>query len=107
MSTAAGQLLISGTAAVVGSASRHGDDVAAQLDETITNIASLIRTAAAGTSALPGTGSVLKIYVRRRDDAARVVTRLRETGIEPDGLLILHGDICRSELLVEIDGLHD
>ncbi|HEV7489685.1 MAG TPA: pteridine-dependent deoxygenase [Rhodanobacteraceae bacterium] len=106
MITAAGQLLISGTAAVVGSASRHEDDVAAQLDETITNIASLIRTAVADTSAVPGTGSVLKIYVRRRADAARVVTRLREIMGVPDGLVILHGDICRRELLVEIDGIH-
>jgi chorismate lyase/3-hydroxybenzoate synthase len=107
MTTAAGQLLISGTAAVVGSASRHQDDVAAQLDETITNIASLIRTASASASGAPGTGSVLKIYVRRQSDAARIVTRLREIMGPPDGLLILHGDICRRELLVEIDGVHD
>ena len=55
---------------------------------------------------MPGTGSVLKIYVRRRADAARVVTRLRETMGVPDGVVILHGDICRRELLVEIDGIH-
>lgn len=106
MNTAAGQLLISGTAAVVGSASRHQDDVTAQVDETITNIATLIGTAA-GTSAVPGTGSVLKIYMRRPADAERVMARLREIMGEPDGLLILHGDICRRELLVEIDGVHD
>jgi len=106
MNTPGGQLLISGTAAVVGSASRHQDDVSAQVDETITNIASLIGTAS-GTSAVPGTGSVLKIYMRRRADAECVIARLREIMGEPDGLLILHGDICRRELLVEIDGVHD
>jgi chorismate lyase/3-hydroxybenzoate synthase len=104
MATAAGQLLISGTAAVVGSASRHRDDVAAQLDETLTNIESLIGTANAGAGV--GAGSLFKVYVRVRDDAALVSERLRDAVSEPGRVLILRGDICRRELLVEIDGIH-
>ncbi len=104
MATAAGQLLISGTAAVVGSASRHRDDVAAQLDETLTNIESLIGTASAG--ARVGDGSLFKVYVRARDDAALVARRVRDAVSGPGRVLILRGDICRRELLVEIDGLH-
>jgi chorismate lyase / 3-hydroxybenzoate synthase len=102
MSTPAGQFLISGTAAVVGSASRHEDDVGAQLEETLTNIESLVRTADA---TLLGNGaSLLKVYVREPRDAALIETRLREAPGALDGLLILNGDICRRELLVEIDG---
>lgn len=105
MTTAAGQLLISGTAAVVGSASRHEDDVAAQLDETLTNIASLIDTASIGASG-PGAGSLLKVYVRDRADAALIAAKLRDATCEHASVLFLHGEICRRELLVEIDGLH-
>jgi chorismate lyase / 3-hydroxybenzoate synthase len=105
MATAAGQLLISGTAAVVGFESHHEDDVVAQLDETLTNIASLIRSASIGAVSGPGAGSLLKVYVRDADDAALVSERLRAKLREIDGLLLLRGDICRRELLVEIDGV--
>ena len=104
MATVAGQLLISGTAAVVGSASRHQDDVAAQLDETLKNIDSLIGTAHAG--ARIGAGGLFKVYVRDRDDAALVAKRLGDVACASERVLILRGDICRRELLVEIDGIH-
>ncbi|HEY6892785.1 MAG TPA: pteridine-dependent deoxygenase [Rhodanobacteraceae bacterium] len=106
MTTPAGQLLISGTAAVVGSASRHHDDVAAQLEETLTNVESLIRTAGTNGAKTPGPGSLLKVYVRDANDAALVVAKLTETMGDGDGILVLAGDICRRELLVEIDGVH-
>jgi chorismate lyase/3-hydroxybenzoate synthase len=105
MTTPAGQLLISGTAAVVGAASRHRDDVAAQLDETLANIASLIRTAGGNHGDAVGGRRFLKAYVRDRDAAALVQTRLHDALPELADLLVLHGDICRRELLVEIDGL--
>jgi chorismate lyase / 3-hydroxybenzoate synthase len=103
MSTPAGQFLISGTAAVVGSASRHQDDVGAQLEETLTNIESLVHTADA-TLLREGGSSLLKVYVRELRDAPLVESRLRAALSGLDGLLILNGDICRRELLVEIDG---
>lgn len=103
MTTPAGQLLISGTAAVVGSASRHHDDVGAQLDETLTNVESLIESAGAKA---PGPGSLLKVYVRDANDAPLVVAKLGEAMRDADGILVLRGDICRRELLVEIDGVH-
>jgi chorismate lyase/3-hydroxybenzoate synthase len=106
MTTPAGQLLISGTAAVVGAASRHRDDVARQLEETLANIASLIRTAGGQHGARAGGRSLLKAYVRDRGSAALVESRLLGALPELAGLVILSGDICRRELLVEIDGLH-
>ncbi|MCX7513203.1 pteridine-dependent deoxygenase [Frateuria sp. STR12] len=94
-------LAISGTAAVVGHASAHGDDLQAQLEETFANLEALL---AQGRLA-PGfdTQSPLKTYVRHPADAAQVrefIAR-RLPGVP---VLLLHGDICRSELLVEIDG---
>ena len=101
----AGQLLISGTAAVVGSASRHRDDAAAQVDETMANLASLIAAARAGSNGLDR-GSLLKAYLRDPSYAAFVAPALERQGADTGRLLLLAGDICRRELLLEIDGLH-
>jgi chorismate lyase/3-hydroxybenzoate synthase len=94
-------LAISGTAAVVGHASAHQDDLDAQLEETLTNLEALL--ASAGMAAGFDTHSPLKTYVRHAADAPRVRAFLqrRLPGVP---VLLLHGDICRSELLVEIDG---
>ncbi|OOG53570.1 pteridine-dependent deoxygenase [Rhodanobacter sp. C03] len=94
-------LAISGTAAVVGHASAHQDDLDAQLEETLTNLEALL--ASADMTADFDTHSPLKAYVRHAADAPRVreFFRQRLPGVP---VLLLHGDICRSELLVEIDG---
>ncbi len=94
-------LAISGTAAVVGHASAHQDDLDAQLDETLTNLEALL--ASAGMAAGFDTHSPLKVYVRHSADAPRVRQFLQQRLVGVPALL-LHGDICRSELLVEIDG---
>lgn len=96
-----GGLAISGTAAVLGADSHHAGDVAAQASEAIANLRALLRRAD-----LPrfGTAAPLKIYVRHPDDAAAVRAVLaRELAPEVPRLL-LQGDVCRGELLVEIDG---
>ena len=73
-------LLLSGTAAVVGHASQHGDSLAAQLDETLANLDSLIATARAQRPSLAahfGSQSRLKVYVRDADSMQRVDELLR------------------------------
>ncbi|WP_233840584.1 pteridine-dependent deoxygenase [Dyella sp. 2HG41-7] len=94
-------LAISGTAAVVGHASAHEGDLEAQLNETLTNLETLLSTAemAAGFD----THSPLKVYVRHATDAPRVrdILQHRLPGVPA---LLMHGDVCRRELLVEIDG---
>ena len=94
-------LAISGTAAVVGHASAHEGDLDAQLHETLTNLEVLLTTA--GMPAGFDTQSPLKAYVRRATDAPQVREFLqrRLSGVP---VLVMHGDICRAELLVEIDG---
>ena len=58
------QLYISGTAAVVGHASHHADDIDAQLDETMKNLESLLQSAQSKTPLGHGVGDILKVYVR-------------------------------------------
>jgi chorismate lyase/3-hydroxybenzoate synthase len=54
-----------------------------------------------------GAGAVLKVYVRRSEDAELARTLLHEKLPQRASTLLLQGDICRSELLVEIDGVQD
>lgn len=94
-------LAISGTAAVVGHASAHAGDIDAQLSETLRNLEALLET-----GGLPGgfdRHAPLKAYVRHAGDAARVEA-FAARHLPDAPLLIVHGDICRAELLVEIDG---
>ncbi len=102
-------LLISGTASVRGHASVHVDDVIGQLDETLVNLRAVLDAARELQPALPpalGAHSVLKAYLRDRSDASMVEAALRANLPADTSLLLLHADICRAELLIEIDGFH-
>jgi chorismate lyase/3-hydroxybenzoate synthase len=99
-------LLISGTASIAGHASLHPGDALAQLDETLANLDGLLRQAhthAGFGSARLGAESLVKVYLRNISDAAAMESRLRERLGHEVPLLILAADICRSELLLEIE----
>ncbi len=100
--TGAGQLLVSGTAAVVGHASVHAGDTLAQVDETLLNLDQLL--AASGASGR-GEDAVLKVYLREAADADAVAARIRSRFPSVGGLILLGGEICRRELRIEIDGI--
>lgn len=105
----AAELFISGTASIVGHESRHAGDLEAQIDESLRNIGVLLQAASEeGPVALrdPSDLSMLKVYVRHRADGARAQRHLRQALGESVDILLLHGDICRGELLVEIEGLY-
>jgi chorismate lyase/3-hydroxybenzoate synthase len=102
-------LLISGTASVRGHASVHADDVIAQLDETLLNLRTVLDAARELQPALPpmfGERSLLKAYLRDPSHASRVEAELRSQLPADTSLLLLHAEICRAELLIEIDGFH-
>jgi chorismate lyase/3-hydroxybenzoate synthase len=99
-------MLISGTASVLGHASHHPGDLPAQLDEVLRNLASL-RQASGTLSAAPwDRGTLLKIYLRDPTTAAYVADYVRGHLPAQVQFLILGADICRRELLVEIDAVH-
>jgi chorismate lyase/3-hydroxybenzoate synthase len=101
-------LLLSGTAAVVGHASQHADSLDAQLAEILTNIDSLIATARMQRPSLPpslGIGTRIKVYVRDAE-ALPLVDALLAARLPTVPRIVLHGHVCRQELLVEIDGCH-
>lgn len=102
-------LLLSGTAAIVGHRSRHPDSVATQLDETLTNLGCLIAAGRARRPSLParfGPHSRLKVYVREREEMP-IVAALLDQRLGPDvPRIVLHAQVCRRELRIEIDGSH-
>lgn len=101
-------LLQSGTAAIVGHISQHVGSWQEQLDETLTNLQSLIDAARAQRPELPaqlGAESVLKVYVRDAANLAAVAARMAQLPGSP-AHVVLHAEVCRAELLVEIEGMH-
>jgi chorismate lyase/3-hydroxybenzoate synthase len=110
-----GTLLISGTASIVGHASRHDDDFVAQLDETVRNLSTLKNyadTAASAHSSIAVTPAnargLFKVYVRDGAHAAQIAELLRQhppQHFDPGNVIYLAADICRRELLLEIECL--
>lgn len=96
-------LYISGTASVVGYASQHLDPMA-QLDETLLNLEALIAQASRRTSA-PLRPALFRVYVRPGIDPGPARARIARAFGSDTPLLFLRADICRRELLIEIEGL--
>lgn len=102
-------LMISGTASIVGHESLHRGNVLAQCAETLTNLRSVLQRAQETGASLDddlGARSLLKVYLRRSDAAPEVAAFLREKLGPATPCLILEADICRQDLLVEMDCTH-
>jgi enamine deaminase RidA (YjgF/YER057c/UK114 family) len=101
-------LLIGGTASVVGEDSRHPGDVDAQLNETLQNIASVV-SAAAGHDIEPDAALThlvdVRVYVTKAGLAERVMRTISPRFPRTRTIDVVVAQICRPELLVEIEGL--
>jgi chorismate lyase/3-hydroxybenzoate synthase len=101
------QLYISGTASVVGHATLH-HTVLAQTRETLVNLEALIAADAAHNSSnARGLATIdpLKVYLRHSADYS-IVRKELDTRLPPDHpILYLQADVCRPDLLVEIEGI--
>jgi chorismate lyase/3-hydroxybenzoate synthase len=99
------QLYISGTASIVGHESRHPGDAPAQLDETLRNLQSLQRAAEDVAGTRTWEQRLFKVYVRPGTSLHDTERRLRQTFGEDADVMVVEAEICRRELLVEIEGL--
>ena len=101
------QVLISGTASIVGYESRHLDDAEKQLIETLKNLKTLLGHAIefAGSDIEPEDIRTpgLRVYLRNRKDYETLRNLLNENLSQEHRILFLEGDICRSELALEIE----
>jgi enamine deaminase RidA (YjgF/YER057c/UK114 family) len=99
-------LFISGTASILGHATVHIGDAAAQTRETLRNIEALLDGANRGAGAqAPFAISELryKAYVRHAADQPLIERELRAALGENAQALYLHADLCRQDLSVEIE----
>jgi chorismate lyase/3-hydroxybenzoate synthase len=102
------RLLIGGTASIVGEDTAHTDDLRAQLEETLRNLAALVSCAGLQTEAQSRSLARItdvRAYVRRQQHAAPVHDELRLRSMGRTGLEIALAPLCRRELLVEIEGV--
>ncbi len=101
---------ISGTASIVNSESKHTGDIKKQTEQTIDNIEGLIASDNFRSHGVTGAGAglhdlaKLRVYIKRQEDYAkcRAVCE-RRFGAVPAIYAI--ADVCRPELLVEIEGV--
>jgi len=100
-----GPLLVSGTASIVGSESMHRGDLAGQLEETARNLLHVIGAATGEQGPAPAlpVGTVLKAYLRDLGTEAEVAARLGAALGAGVSVVTLGADICREELLVEVE----
>lgn len=100
------KLILSGTASVIGHESRHAEDFDKQLLATTDNIEALLEHIKnqAGLARVPMV-ELLKVYLRNPQDLPVAQSKLAAHFGESTPTVFLHADICRSELLVEIEGI--
>jgi chorismate lyase / 3-hydroxybenzoate synthase len=102
-----GRLFVSGTASIVGHETIHCGDVVAQTRETIANIEALLGEAnrIVGSSHYSLNGLKLKVYVRKPADLPAVEATLSELLTPAASIVYLQADVCREDLLVEIEAV--
>ena len=98
------QLFISGTASIIGHQSKHVDDFGAQLKVTCENIGLLVSHVMESLGHKMPRMSMLKVYLRNRADLDEARYYVAEYFGADTPVVFLRADICRKELLVEIDG---
>ena len=101
------QLYISGTASITGHATQHYDDVEQQTKEVLNNLNSLIAEA---QEKYPFEDfslrdfAQLKVFVKQEEDLSTIQALLSKELNEDTPICYLHGEMCRPDLLVEIEG---
>ena len=113
--------IVSGTASIVGETSRHFGDVDSQTAETLVNLAALSAELAGdadATSARWTAGRVqqfpsleryreVRAYVARSADGPNVGAKLCKALPRLRRMELIQADLCRPELLVEVEGVLD
>ena len=102
-------LYISGTASIIGHESKHGDNLLPQLTECLRNMSTLVKSAGTEHGVAIHTLAELsqvKVYVRDGRDHGAIRSHIREQLGEGVPVIYLGGDLCRKNLLVEIEGLY-
>jgi enamine deaminase RidA (YjgF/YER057c/UK114 family) len=102
--------MVSGTASIVDQTTVHIGDVAKQTEQTIENIEQLIGEPNFAQHNMPGVGATLKdiaklrVYVKHAEDYEKC-REIVEQKLPAIPAIYLHADVCRPDLLVEIEAV--
>lgn len=104
-----GMLFVSGTAAIKGELSASQYDVVMQTRMTLQNIDNLINAKNLKRNGIPNNSQTkllnLRVYLKYAEDYSKIKDIVSEyAGSVP--VLFLQADVCRPELLVEIEGVY-
>lgn len=94
------QIFISGTASILGEQTMFPDDVVKQTKQTIKNIQRILKN-----DYLHFTPQLATVYIKNKSDFEKV-KQVCVNIYNQLPTLYLHADVCRSELLVEIEALY-
>lgn len=103
-------IFISGTASITASETRHIDNIEAQTHETLDNIEALIAEPNLCSHGMPGLGTTMdnlglvRVYIKRQEDYERC-RAVCEARLGELPTIYAVADVCRPELLVEIEGI--
>jgi chorismate lyase/3-hydroxybenzoate synthase len=100
-------LLVAGTASIRGEVSVHGGDVKRQLDETLSNLRAVVRVVRESVRhdmALTLFDEI-RVYYVLPDQLREIEAEVRQAFGESTRIEMVQAQLCRSELLVEIEGV--
>jgi len=103
-------IFISGTASITQSETRHLGDVEGQTQQTLDNIEALISPDNVQRHGMPGLGTTLdglalvRVYIKRQEDYAKT-RAVCEARLGELPIVYAVADVCRPDLLVEIEGI--
>lgn len=102
------KLFLSGTASVIGFVTQHPYELEAQIQVTLQNIDRLLAHISSNIDdAIPNRKlslEVLKVYVRHAQDLDAVKNKVEEH-FQSSAIVYLVADVCRADLMLEIDGV--
>lgn len=102
-------LYLSGTASIVGHETLHTGNNIAQLDETLANLRIVLERAhddyALDCHSIKDL-NLMRLYVRDPADASSLLEHLQQKLGSSTRIQLLQGDICRSDLLLEIEAMY-
>lgn len=105
------RLLIGGTASVIGEDSVHVGAINAQVSETLTNLEAVVQAARSHTrdTSMRGLQNIVeaRVYCSRRDSIESVDHQLKQSLPSVRRLEVRHAELCRPELLVEVEAVAD
>jgi chorismate lyase/3-hydroxybenzoate synthase len=93
------KIVISGTASIKGYESIHSAEVLKQLDEALKNYKTFV-------SIKNNSTNICRIYLPKsqENNYSEIVKKL-DKEFDNNKYLILKGDICRKDLLIEVEGI--